>query len=498
MDFDDISLAAFEKKRWQWGCLCSQSAQGICALANFFRQRDDGMLVSMHCGSFNFSYRLHWEDDEEDWLIRFPLPGKSMFLDEKVCAEAVLMKYMADQTQIPVPRVIAYGMADDNPTGLGPFMIMTWIEGRTMSELLRTEHHDILNPEIDQQMLRTLYGQMARILLELWQLDFDRIGCLSHDAVSGEYQITQRALTLEMNEMIRIRGLTDGTTARVSETSAEYITSLLQLQSTHLAEQRNSIHDSVDCREKYTCRHLMKAIALRFISHKENHGPFKLFSEDFCPGNVLVNDALQVVGVIDWEFCYAAPAQFACSIPWWLLLQRPHSIINKVGGRAFLDAFLPKADLFLQTMAEAEEARGLGSTDDSLSVRMRKSIDDQSAWFILACRMVSSVDLIYWDLLDEHCWGPRSSIAERVHQFTNVAICADRENFVRHKINQLQEYCTELGVGTEVEYEEECFINEPWRFHGVHRPLQMSTRHHIFFASTVGVFVLVYAMNLVA
>ncbi|KAJ5096309.1 hypothetical protein NUU61_005665 [Penicillium alfredii] len=130
MDFDDISLDEFDKLKQDWG---------ICEPTSRYRHRDDCLLHSMHCGSFNFSFRLYWDDGAEDWLIRFPLPGKSMILDEKVCREALLMQYVANNTSIPVPRVIAYGAASENPTGLGSFLIMTWIEGKKMSDLLRKE-----------------------------------------------------------------------------------------------------------------------------------------------------------------------------------------------------------------------------------------------------------------------------------------------------------------------------------------------------------------------
>lgn len=37
-----------------------------------------------------------------------------MFFDEKVRSEAALMKYIARETNIPVPRVIGYQMATEN------------------------------------------------------------------------------------------------------------------------------------------------------------------------------------------------------------------------------------------------------------------------------------------------------------------------------------------------------------------------------------------------
>ncbi|GCB23217.1 hypothetical protein AAWM_06102 [Aspergillus awamori] len=462
MDFDDLALNCFDGLRKEWVKLCSRSARGICELANKYRNRDDCLLRSMHSGSFNFSLRLHWDDGDDDWLIRFPLPGKSMFPEEKIRGEAILMEYIAGNTTIPVPRVIASGTADENPTGLGPYIIMTWAEGRKMSDVLRksdpTDKEETLNPDIDEETLKALYGQMARVLLELWKLDFDCIGSLGSDQVTGKPQVTKRPLTLAMNELVRTCGLKDLTPPRTYTSSTDYIVSLLELQSNHLRQQRNSIYDAMDCREKYACRHLMKASALNFLSHEDNYGPFKLFCDDFCPGNVLVNDSLQITGIIDWEFCYAAPAQFAGSIPWWLLLERPHRIIYNSGVNAFFDEFLPKADLFLRCMEAKETEQGINPSEYNLSARMRQSIQDRSAWFNMACRMVPSVDMIYWDLLDEYCWGPRKSIAERVYNITTTPeMHKAREDLVKAKVEQLQQYYMELGEDNIVTYEEEQF-----------------------------------------
>ncbi|GFF44559.1 hypothetical protein IFM58399_07321 [Aspergillus lentulus] len=236
---------------------------------------------------------------------------------------------------------------------------------------------------------------MAEILLELWKLDFDFIGCLSEDQQSGQYMVDGGApLTLEVNELMRICGTGNRAPSGVYRSSTNYIASLLQLQSIHLREQRSSVYDSEDCRERYACRHLMKAVALDFISQEENHGPYKLFCDDFGPGNVLVDDSLRVTGVIDWEPCYTAPMQFAGTIPSWLLLQRPHRIINEIGAVGFLDMFLPKAERFLNCLEQKEGTSGT-NPEDRLSAHMRRSVEDKSAWFIHATRMVSSVDMIY-------------------------------------------------------------------------------------------------------
>ena len=461
MDFDDIKLNALEEDKKAWIAKASKSASGICDLVNPYRQRDDCLFVSLHCGSFNFSYRLHWEDDEEDWLIRFPIPGKSMFLDEKVQNEVAVMKYVAQNTNIPLPRVIGYGMAEDNPTGLGPFIIMTWVEGTRMSDYMRKQGTPdkvaVLDPDLDENILKTLYGRMAEILLELWKLDFDRIGSLSMDESTGTWTISRRPLTVDMNELIRACGLNDCTPARTYTSSTDYIMSLIDLQWENLRQQRNSVYRSEYCRQKYTCRYLMQAIAPHFILRRDNYGPFKLFSDDLSPNNVLVDDNLNVTAVIDWEFCYAAPPQFAGSLPWWLILQHPPSLVNEIGPDAFLDSYLPKAEIFLQSLQEQEVDNGLITVENRLSARMRESLESRSVWFNLACRMVIDVDLIYWDLLDDFCWGPTRSMAERICKYIcGAEIHKDFEDFVRYKIRHLNEYRAELGETEMIEYEDKC------------------------------------------
>ncbi|KAL4790754.1 kinase-like domain-containing protein [Aspergillus venezuelensis] len=352
------------------------SSAGICELANRYRGRDDCLMRSMHSGSFNFSIRRTWEDDGEYWLIRFPIPGKSMFLDEKVQSEAILMEYIAKETSIPVPKVIGYGTATENPTGLGPFIIMTWIEGTKIQTRL-------LDPDIIPETLKKLYGEMAGVLLELWKLEFNLIGSFGKDA-NGQIAVTGRPLTRELNELIRVSGLSsDCTPPRVYHTSTDYSALLLQLQSTQLEQQRKSLYDSQDC---------------------EDDIPFKLFCDDLHLGNILVDESLHIVGVLDWEFTYAAPSQFASTIPWWLLLRRPDSLVDDLGPDTFSESFVSKAVVFLEALKEQKKSRRL-DTQPQLSDSMRQSINNQSAWLTFACHMTSSVDLLYWDLLDEYCWG---------------------------------------------------------------------------------------------
>ena len=75
----------------------------------------------------------------------------------------------------------------------------------------------------------------------------------------------------------------------------------------HLVNQRNdAIESADDCRRKFVARHLFlqRARSNRLTRNSLHYekGPFSLWCDDFRPGNVLLAQALKIVGVVDREF----------------------------------------------------------------------------------------------------------------------------------------------------------------------------------------------------
>jgi hypothetical protein len=94
------------------------------------------------------------------------------------------MRYVATNTTIPVPKIYHWGTSQENPLGLGPFMIMECIEHETtLSQALNnptldpTDSHS-LDPSTSDARLEFLYRQMANIILQLSTLSFPEIGSL--------------------------------------------------------------------------------------------------------------------------------------------------------------------------------------------------------------------------------------------------------------------------------------------------------------------------------
>lgn len=124
---------------------------------------------------------------------------------EKINQEVAIMKFVREKTMIPIPKVIACGTAKGRFTGLGPFIIMEFIEGERLDEVLYQD--DKIKPEIEQSTLNIIYKQMAQIYLELDSHDFDQIGGLSISLNEHTWRIGSAPLTLKMNEAQGLAGL---------------------------------------------------------------------------------------------------------------------------------------------------------------------------------------------------------------------------------------------------------------------------------------------------
>ncbi|KMP05811.1 hypothetical protein CIHG_10239 [Coccidioides immitis H538.4] len=127
----------------------SKSALAICDLVEAKRQQYNGTqgncyILLQHCGSETSGI--------PDWLIRFLIPGKALFVEEEFRNEAAMMRFLRDNTAIPIPDLFAGGTVEENPTGLGPFLIMRWVEGVAMKELLG--HKDESSADEDDEAIR--------------------------------------------------------------------------------------------------------------------------------------------------------------------------------------------------------------------------------------------------------------------------------------------------------------------------------------------------------
>lgn len=436
MDKDDLIWERLEDdvERWEKSVRTSEMYR---AVGDFILEHKPGEPEEMHPairGGYNAVYRLEYKDGSSV-IMRVPIPGVVNFPEEKVLYEVATIRYIASHTTIPVPHIIHHGTADENPTGLGPFIIMNYIDHHeNMSRALLDpdepiDKRPILNPNITKERLELLYGQMANILLQLSSLKFPRIGSL----VEKRDETGERSVCVEGRPLIaNMNAITVHTNApasilpsRTFASAHEWYSALSDLHLAQLALQHNdAVEDEDDARDKYVARQLFRTIVAEKRLTPESSSScqdFRLFSEDLRPSNVLLDKDLNVVGVIDWEFAYAAPAQFSFDPPWWLLLEEPDWWAD--GHREWLKAYEPRLQTFLNVL-KIEESKmaaknltkmvdgisltggGASSMHIPLSQRMRESWENQTWMLNYVARKSWAFDFMWWKFLDEQFFGP--------------------------------------------------------------------------------------------
>lgn len=386
-------------------------------------------------GSFNCCYRVQGFDS----IVRFPILCQSAFRFEKTIDECEIMEYISRNTSISIPKLAGSACSDE-----GPYMVMSFVDGTQLSKFLQAPSDNnapiVLNPNIDLKILATAYRNMARVLIGLSRCKFTQIGAVGRDE-SGRWCVKKRPVTLNMNELVSCGNYPPNMLPqRAFLTANDYFTTLAEIHITHLRTQRNNAVDNeADCQKKYVARQLFLKIARKF-SNAYNRGPFPLYCDDLRPSNVIVDSDLNLQSVIDWEYCYAAPAELTYCSPWWLLLKRPDSL--KEGEfESFLAEYHPRHHLFLEVLREEEDKsiqQGTIFECQRLSTPMAASLDNGHFWFCLAATSSYGFDDIYWKFVDPLYYGPFTSIEDRIRLLSQQAQ-DDLESLVQLKMQQSKE-----------------------------------------------------------
>lgn len=352
-------------------------------------------LFNPQKGSFNLMFRMKFMDGGSV-IIRFPIPGVSVFPEEKVKREVSVMRFIERHTSIRVPHVLHYGMTDQSPAGLGPFIVMEYIENDSdLVDALNTpglqdDERCILDPNIDEDRLRSVYSDMSDILLQLARKSFEEIGCITNH--------------------------------EDDDFDDEWVTE--------------------DCRRKYIARCLFRNLAQenRLGSMSDDKGPFKLFCDDFRPANVLANSQkdFKVVGAIDWEFMYAAPVEFVYSPPSWLLLERPE--YWNEGLDDWAQTYEKRLSVFLEEMQQREDnliKRGSLTEENRLSQHMLESWQKGDFWVCYAAIRSWAFDKLYWTKIDRRFFGD-GDLEDRLKLLT-VEERDALDGFVQRKLMEKEE-----------------------------------------------------------
>ncbi|KAK2813937.1 hypothetical protein FQN50_000338 [Emmonsiellopsis sp. PD_5] len=458
MDYDDLAWDASDRvfDRWKTEKLLTEPPlRQIGRLIDKWHGGVPAELCHPGKGAFNVWMRMKFTDGSSA-VARVPIPGKTMFPEEKIEREVAVMRFLQTCTTIPVPYVLHYGPAEENPSGMGPFIIMEYINHESdMVDVLNTpgltrRDRPILNPAIPDNNLRAAYSQMASILLQLYKHPFSAIGSISKTARDDDFddrwEVRHRPLTLNMNELVQLGGVSPSSLpTKPFQTSDSFYLALAEMHMAHLASQRNeAISSAEDCKHKYISRCLFRKLAReKRLSVTDPSGPFRLFCDDFRPANVLVDGHIKLSGAVDWEFTYSAPADFAHTPPFWLLMELPE--LWPRGLDDWTNTYEARLPVFLDVLREQEEnalCRGILQERQSLAERMKQSWEAGDFWVNYAARRSWAFDLIYWRKIDRRFFGA-GGIEDRLKLLT-LEERAGMDGFIEKKMKEKAEHTLPL------------------------------------------------------
>ncbi|OAQ93908.1 protein kinase-like domain [Purpureocillium lilacinum] len=444
--FDAIAVAHNDKERGKFiRKLIDERDEIVAFVDHRLGWGGAGQYSQFLKGSFNISFVIENKGNGYKVLIRFPLPGRTyeQWREEKVRNEVMVIAYLREHTTIPLPRVLAWGLAGESPEQLGPFIIMEFIKGIDLDEVLKqpTENDQeevILNPDIDEASLDIVYDQIAEYMVQLSRLRFPRIGAVS-DNTSWHQTITGRPLTFDMNELVTNTGYpADKFPSTPFDRTRDYFEALSGIHFTHLWSHRNLATSDVDARWRFLARHRFRQLIPKYCNEGDS---FRLFGDDFRPANILVDPVtFKITAVLDFEFTNAMPAQFTYDPPWWLLLLAPHIWLERDKKEEFLRRFVPRMEQFIRAVERAE-ARSSSTEEPFLSTRMRNSWKTGQFWFDYAARRSMDVDVVYWHVL-HRMHGNEGSLDKETRD--------EMEDVVQMKMKQFKAYEEEELKGVQV------------------------------------------------
>ncbi|KAL5121973.1 hypothetical protein ACEQ8H_000189 [Pleosporales sp. CAS-2024a] len=382
--------ATVQGKLWEDRLNTTYQNGSLCAwVSSFHRDHLSCQLADTvpYHGSYNAGLKFIFGDDTV-WLLRFPRVGQvhDDYADEKVAMEVAAINLIRRDTTIPVPKIEAWGVASQNPLGLGPFLIMEFIGGGiSLDDLFKDVHGGtrLVRDDLTDTEIATIYRQFTNFLLQLFKLDFDHIGSL--DSPRPELHFPVRPLTWKVHDILQSGGVnTFGERSRGFTSTTEYFQYVAEQDWEQLVHQTSSTYDQYDAMAKYRSFKALQSVIPDYVHREYDRSKFKLICDDLGLANLMVrsrND-LTIIGVVDLEWSYIGPAQLFGSAPWWLLMDRPtNQVWDCHDGEPvqITNRYIRYLDMFKRILEE-EEAKTPGYENHELSRLVRWSEDSGAMW----------------------------------------------------------------------------------------------------------------------
>ncbi|KAF1948850.1 hypothetical protein CC80DRAFT_540719 [Byssothecium circinans] len=279
-----------------------------------------------HAGGRHIVRRIELPNDGKSWIARIPtvpdpfvseFDGRWWTSEQQFTMESEIatMNFIAQTTDIPVPKVFGYKTClDGNPVKL-PYILMQCIEGNMIFDLGGL---DVLTDEQNAK----LRDSIASIQCRLADASLSKLGSLVLKP-NGDTDISPLPASFGFEGPFH--------------SMADYFFSW--------ADHNTSFKNSHQLREP-SLRQAADSFPRRLRSTVEKVIPaghssnYPIVHPDFQMHNLLLNDEYEIVGVIDWEHAHSAPIEaFAARTNMYAWFDAKHAALgwNEEGTQYLAD-----------------------------------------------------------------------------------------------------------------------------------------------------------------
>ncbi|KAG6001269.1 hypothetical protein E4U54_001126 [Claviceps lovelessii] len=291
----------------------SISKSAVAALASRYNGNKECVVDDeLRNGSYNVCVFVTFPADGTRWVVRIPMTPLVADGWTKLKSEVATMRYLQQNTTIPIPKIHAYGKGEFLTTDkrtTQEFLIMDLVPGKTLDlDILCASAQDIQD---------RFFAEFVGILAQLHDLEFPHTGSLypDPDSADEERYIIGPSLYLLENDMEVEAGIRREV-APALRTTREVIKYLHAMLECHV-----DIPDfqlvRPNSREMVFAQAKFAELLPRYCDSSPDSQPLALSHADLRCGNILVDDDFRIQGVIDWEWVTILPRQF-CIPPLWI------------------------------------------------------------------------------------------------------------------------------------------------------------------------------------
>ncbi|RDL39693.1 uncharacterized protein BP5553_04033 [Venustampulla echinocandica] len=247
-------------------------------------------------GSANYHARIRFHDGSPSWLLRvlrvasFAVSLPSSLVENLVLSEYATLKFLETIT-VPAPRALGYGICrprTDHGTGVS-FILMEELRGTPW-----IDKPGVSSGEASENEKARVWRGVADILMELEKHPFPKAGslCLQSSEIEVSAVASDRFLVL--------------TPTGPFATSTAYYTAFAEQYLELIVDGQLYTEHPINA---YLVYRFLRDNAIQLVSQEENQVTerFYLKHVDDKGGHLLVDEQLNITGIIDWQMARIIP-----------------------------------------------------------------------------------------------------------------------------------------------------------------------------------------------